>query len=281
MHDYGIPASIILAQGCLESGNGNSRLAVNGNNHFGIKCHQWDGKTIYHDDDKKNECFRKYDSPEESFKDHSLFLSGRERYQSLFELDRTNYKAWAKGLKKAGYATNPKYAKLLIKIIEENNLDQYDKQRYKEEKRFTKDYDNSYNDSQMIFINNITESAPLLKSKFYNNAFDRRLYENNGVTYLIATELDTYKSIAKEYNLFTKELYSFNDFEIEIPIEPGAIIYIQKKKKKGAEKTYKVLEGDTMHKISQIKGIRLKELLKLNNMESGESVEIGRILILR
>ena len=121
-----IPASIILAQACLESGDGNSRLAKEGNNHFGIKCHNWTGHTIYQDDDEKGECFRKYDSPEDSFRDHSIFLTTRDRYKFLFSLDDKDYKAWAYGLKKAGYATNPAYPQLLITIIEEYQLYKYD-----------------------------------------------------------------------------------------------------------------------------------------------------------
>lgn len=124
---YGIPASITLAQGCLESGNGNSRLAREANNHFGIKCGgSWDGPSLAHDDDAPQECFRKYESVAESYVDHALFLSERERYRSLFDLDPKDYKGWARGLKAAGYATNPAYADLLIRIIEENNLQRFD-----------------------------------------------------------------------------------------------------------------------------------------------------------
>ena len=127
MNSYGIPASITLAQGILESGNGESRLAIDGNNHFGIKCHNnWKGETIIEDDDEKGECFRKYSSVSDSYRDHSLFLSERDRYKFLFKYKRTSYKKWARGLKKAGYATNPKYASLLIKIIKNYNLSQYD-----------------------------------------------------------------------------------------------------------------------------------------------------------
>ena len=127
MRVYGIPASITLAQGILESGSGNSELARKANNHFGIKCHKdWKGKTFHMDDDAKNECFRKYKSPDESYRDHSLFLTTRDRYADLFELDITDYRGWARGLKKAGYATNPKYPQLLIKIIEENRLYEFD-----------------------------------------------------------------------------------------------------------------------------------------------------------
>lgn len=128
MNRVGIPASITLAQGMLESGNGNSTLARKSNNHFGIKCHNdWKGKRVYHDDDRKGECFRKYKTVYQSYIDHSDFLTGKQRYASLFELKTTDYKGWAKGLKKAGYATDPKYAHRLIEIIEENNLDRFDR----------------------------------------------------------------------------------------------------------------------------------------------------------
>ena len=128
MNQFGIPASITLAQGILESGNGESRLATEGKNHFGIKCHDnWNGETIIEDDDEKGECFRKYEKVADSYRDHSLFLTQRERYAFLFSLSPTKYKSWAKGLKKAGYATNPKYPSLLIDLIEKYNLDQFDK----------------------------------------------------------------------------------------------------------------------------------------------------------
>jgi hypothetical protein len=128
MNQFGIPASITLAQGILESGNGESRLATEGKNHFGIKCHSnWSGKTIIEDDDEKGECFRKYSKVADSFRDHSLFLTERGRYSFLFEYNKTDYKKWAKGLKKAGYATNPKYPSLLIDLIEEYDLSRFDK----------------------------------------------------------------------------------------------------------------------------------------------------------
>lgn len=127
MKTYDIPASITLAQGILESGMGNSRLAAQANNHFGIKCHkEWRGKRIYHDDDEKGECFRVYKDPRNSYRDHSLFLTTRSRYDFLFELKKRDYKAWAKGLKKAGYATDPKYPDKLINLIERYRLDRYD-----------------------------------------------------------------------------------------------------------------------------------------------------------
>ena len=135
MRTYEIPASITLAQGILESGIGNSRLATQANNHFGIKCHkEWRGKRIYHDDDEKGECFRVYKDPRNSYRDHSLFLTTRSRYDFLFELKKRDYKAWAKGLKKAGYATDPKYPDKLINLIERYRLDRYDLTKRKAKK---------------------------------------------------------------------------------------------------------------------------------------------------
>ena len=127
MIDYGIPASITLAQGILESGSGKGRLAVEANNHFGIKCHKWDGDKIFHDDDKKNECFRKYENPQTSFRDHSVFLTTRSRYEFLFDFKIDDYVSWSEGLKKAGYATDPNYPQKLINIIERYKLYEYDK----------------------------------------------------------------------------------------------------------------------------------------------------------
>ena len=137
MNRYNIPASITLAQGILESGNGESRLATEGNNHFGIKCHDnWNGKTIIEDDDEKGECFRKYQKAADSYRDHSLFLTERERYSFLFDYKKTDYKKWAKGLKKAGYATNPKYSSLLIDLIQKYDLNQYDKKNIKDKQLY-------------------------------------------------------------------------------------------------------------------------------------------------
>ena len=138
MIQFGIPASITLAQGILESGAGKGRLAVEANNHFGIKCHDWNGKKIYHDDDKEQECFRKYDNPEYSYRDHSLFLSNRGRYSFLFNLKKDDYKQWARGLKKAGYATDPKYPKKLIDLVERYELYKYDNVVLKKKNRLYK-----------------------------------------------------------------------------------------------------------------------------------------------
>jgi len=170
MVNYKIPASITLAQGILESGNGLSTLAKKSNNHFGIKCHSgWKGKKVYHDDDKRGECFRKYDNPEGSFNDHSKFLTGRGRYEFLFDLEPDDYKGWAKGLKKAGYATDRKYPKKLIAFIENFELYKYDDLVLDEKgyKRAKKEMPLANNDSAEIFI--IVSKGDTLYSISRNN----------------------------------------------------------------------------------------------------------------
>ena len=182
MVTYNIPASITLAQGILESGNGLSTLAKKSNNHFGIKCHSgWKGKKVYHDDDKRNECFRKYDSPEGSFDDHSLFLTGRGRYEFLFDLEPDDYKGWAKGLKKAGYATDRKYPKKLIAFIETFELYTYD-DLVLDEKGYKK----------------AKKEAPIASN-------------NRTEEYIIVTKGDTLYSISRNNNVSVEDLKKLND----------------------------------------------------------------------
>ena len=270
MQVSGIPASIILAQACLESGDGNSRLATEGRNHFGIKCHNWEGPKIYHDDDASGECFRKYGDAEESFKDHSDFLRFRDRYRFLFELNINDYKGWAHGLKKAGYATNPNYPQMLIKIIEEYNLSQYDNLALNLP-------------PSPIEIEAPKEANPIVSSELYKFTLDRELLEKNGVAYIVGSKNDTYSSLARDYKLFTRELLRFNDLKNEQPIEEGTIIYVEKKKKKAEPLLEKHITdaGDTMYELSQRYAIQLKYLYKMNNMKSGSEPEAGQIIILR
>ena len=258
MKAYGIPASIILAQACLESGNGNSRLAVRGNNHFGIKCHNWKGKTIRRTDDEKGECFRKYDSVEDSFRDHSDFLRTGKRYQSLFDLKPTDYRAWAHGLKACGYATAPRYATMLIEIIEKNQLYKYDydtsqntqknsraaireaKKKARQERRIEKEnkrarraMENAPEKTETSVGNQIVhEGTPLKNSSLYNCSLSREIFtDRSGRAYILSSEGDTYRQLAKEYNLFKREILKFNGLSKEIPLQPGTIVYITKKKK--------------------------------------------------
>lgn len=258
MKRTGIPASITLAQGMLESNNGNSKLAKKANNHFGIKCHSdWKGPSVRHDDDKRKECFRKYSSANESFRDHSDFLVEGSRYAFLFNYKPTDYVSWAKGLKKAGYATDRKYAERLINIIEKYELYQYDSGRRndKKEKRKQKPVESITRD---VFINNMTE-------------------------FVYAKEGDTYKIIADEFQTIENLILKFNDLPKNANITPGQRIYIKPKRNK-AEKGnnfHDVKEGETMYTISQTYAIKLKKLYKINNMQPGTKIEPGNRLILR
>ncbi len=249
MHEYGIPASIKLAQGILESSYGTSKLAKESNNHFGIKCHKdWAGAVVYHDDDEKDECFRKYDFVEDSYLDHSLFLVNKERYSSLFELKKNDYKNWAKGLKKAGYATNPDYANKLIQLIETYNLSYYD-------------------NKETDFV--IKEES-LYKIKQYNY-----------VQYVTAKAEDTYDEIAEYLGVWPWELIKYNDASDDRVLLEGERVYIQPKRKKCQVKTHEVIEGETMYSISQLYAIKIADLYKKNKMKNGTQPEIGQVIYLK
>jgi hypothetical protein len=217
MQEHGIPASITLAQGILESGAGNSELAKKSNNHFGIKCHDWTGERVYHDDDIKDDCFRKYASPEESFEDHSLFLK-RPRYAGLYELEITDYKGWANGLKQCGYATDPNYATRLINLIETYELSNYDKgivkiEPTKEEKELAEAEANYLLNSNMGIIPPYTVH-PVINS--------------NGKKAVIARAGDTYENIAKEFGLRNWEIRWYNKVKKNQYPSEGQIIYLKK-----------------------------------------------------
>lgn len=250
MHKYGIPASITLAQGLLESGAGSSELSVKGNNHFGIKCHGWQGRTVYHDDDLRGECFRAYDSPEESFEDHSLFLVKRDRYRSLFLLASTDYKGWAHGLKACGYATNPRYAQKLIDLIETYNLQQYDQVKGERVKASSA----------------ISKHQPSAPTK--QDVRSHQLARYNGSVYLYARQGDTFQSLAKEVNVSASTLANVNERDKNDVLREGEIIYLKKKAKR-AEKKFKnhphvVKAGQSLYAISQLYGVQLKSLIKMN-----------------
>lgn len=266
MKRTGIPASITLAQGCLESDNGNSRLARRGNNHFGIKCHDWTGGKIYHDDDKRNECFRKYGSAYESYIDHSLFLTTKGRYASLFDLRPDDYKRWARGLKKAGYATSRSYAQTLIRIIEENELDRYD---------------------AMVLEGEYEESGTGPAGETPRNAFGyetaRTVKLNNRIEYIISRPGDTPQSIREEFDLYPNEFYRYNDLERGVELDSGMIIYLQPKRRKAARgnESHKVEPGETLRDISQEYGVKIRHLRRLNRLDKDEGVQPGMKLNLR
>lgn len=277
MKEYRIPASITLAQGILESGSGNSRLATEANNHFGIKCHkEWTGKTIYVDDDEKNECFRKYNKAEDSYNDHSLFLTTRDRYAFLFNYETTDYTKWAYGLKQAGYATNPKYPELLIKLIEKYDLSQYDSPTYKEPKK-------GKEKPVVVAAASAPMTKPALKPIAQTSLKGRKMYEINGVKLVLAEKGDTFTSVAAEFGIYSWQIRSYNDLGKKQIIQEGDLVYLEKKKGK-AEKNYKahvVVQGETLQYVSQIYGIRLKKLLKMNNLPEGIQVPVGTQLKLR
>lgn len=285
MQEFQIPASITLAQGILESGSGNSRLAKKANNHFGIKCHQgWEGKRFFMDDDEKHECFRKYKDPSDSYRDHSLFLTNRDRYAFLFDYEITDYKKWAHGLKKAGYATNPKYPQLLINLIERYNLAQYDKGIIITKRKHRKNGDSNiaYDTSEMgvvvITTTMLDHLIPVLVTET-----GRKVYENNGIKFIRAQAGDTYYILADEFDMYSWQFYKYNETDKKQTPEVGEIVYLEKKKKKADKKFKKhiVNSGESLRDISQLYGIRLSSLMKLNNLEIDRNVSVGKVLKLR
>lgn len=256
MHD--VPASITLSQGMLESGNGNSPLAIYANNHFGIKCHGWDGLTFIQDDDERDECFRKYSSVLESYNDHSKFLRNRFRYAFLFKLKRTDYKGWAKGLKQAGYATNPKYPKLLTDIIERYNLHEFDK---------------------VEKMPSITPEPEELAAKPMFKG--RGVILNNNVKYIVVKEGDSYFKIVNDFDMMLWQIFKYNDLKRNDRLKAGQIIYLQPKRKKAKYEYHIVKTGESMHSISQKYAIKLKHLYSKNSMREGSKPKAGQRLWLK
>ena len=276
MAAHGVPASITLAQGILESRDGNSRLAKEGNNHFGIKCHSdWEGKRIYEDDETRNECFRHYKNARESFDDHSLFLK-KPRYASLFELNPDDYKGWAKGLRECGYATNPDYAKLLIRIIEENNLTQYDETGLSYAKSNTvPDRKETTPEASVLSKNRSGRKPRVAVDKEERSEItiahnhEVKVSENN-IKYVVVKEGETKESIAQDIDLNVWILNKFNDFSVNTQLQPGDIVYLQPKRNKASVADYTVQSGDTWFSISQKFGIKLKQLRKINAAATGD-----------
>ena len=315
MYRSGVPASITLAQGLLESGYGLSELAVKGNNHFGIKCHNnWTGKKMYYDDDRKGECFRVYPSPEQSYRDHSDFLRYRDRYKFLFDYKVTDYKSWAHGLKKAGYATDPAYPKKLINLIETYELYEYDRKpasfaksdrkakrnhekparKVKEEKvKVEKPADpvaepeqESEREQELPKSPNEIEQVEALTNEQrqdFQFSISREVYTRNGVPFVKTVEGETLAMIAASNHLFVREILKFNDLLSDAPLAPGTEVYLKPKKKqavKGLDK-HVVEGGDSMRGIAQRYGVRLKSLLKMNGMTEADVIRDGDIIKLR
>ena len=266
MYLYNIPASITLAQGILESGSGRSPLARSANNHFGIKCtDDYKGKTYHQDDDRKHECFRVYANPDQSFRDHSLFLL-RPHYADLFKLRITDYKGWAKGLKKAGYATNPKYPDLLIEVIEQNYLDIYDRNPEKFLSR-----DGSQDDSPSKHKSeprNQPEKKPSkdVSPKGTDKSSTGGGFERiNGLKCVRVKHGDTFYSLSKRAGISVDKLRAYNDFPSNYVLKSGEYVFFQPKKKAASKATvHRVVKGDTWLSVSQKYGVRLDDLKKMN-----------------
>jgi len=267
MFEYEIPASITLAQGILESGSGQSDLAEKSNNHFGIKCHSdWKGKKSYYDDDEENECFRKYESAEDSYLDHSLFLKNKPRYSNLFSLNITDYKGWAKGLKKAGYATDPKYANNLIRVIEKYYLYEFDKTKKK--KKLKEKKSDSKNEKDKTVMKYLIEKY-------------------NDVPYIVSKSGDSYKNIADDFGIWVSELKKFNDINdskesFQLILREGERVYIKPKRRSNSEPSFHiVLPGQTMRDISQLYAIKLSSLFNKNKLFLERDVREGDIVYLK
>jgi len=270
---YKIPASITLAQGLLETGAGTSRLARIGNNHFGIKCkEEWTGGRMYHDDDAKDECFRTYKTVEDSYLDHSLFLSKRIYYVSLFDLNIYDYRGWANGLQRCGYATDPAYGRKLISLIETYELHKYDKNQTIIKKPSLDDiYEIKISPSDV----EITRPG--------SSKWRRNLQEINGVHFIIAQANDSYESLSKDLRLKAKKMYKFNDVNAGQKLSQGNNVFIQKKKKQASKgnSVHVVKDGESLHNISQQYGMKLKSLYKFNKLSDSYTPTPGNVLKVR
>lgn len=284
---YNIPASITMAQGLLESSAGRSELAVDAKNHFGIKCtSDWKGSRVSADDDRKNECFRKYANVRDSYEDHSLFLL-RDRYASLFVIPVGDYKAWAHGLKACGYATDPKYAEKLIDIIELYDLQSLTFDKSLVNGGFVSPSDATWESTESNTIIHAAKGG--INDYVYPPMEDLQLYNNhasgfrNGVRYVIATEGETYASLAYYLNMREKTLRKYNDALDGRELEPGDMVYVYAKKNKSGRKYsyYYFRPGDTAWEISQKYGIKLKRLYKLNGIPFGTTLRTQQRLLLR
>ena len=283
MKIHKIPASITLAQGLLESGAGNSALAREAKNHFGIKCHKgWEGDTYIMDDDAKDECFRKYRNAEESFRDHSEFLSGRSRYAALFDLEITDYRGWAKGLKAAGYATNPKYAQLLIDRIDLYDLTKYDKIALGQ----------MTDDDQLPDIAPEDELLELAYSPNDRSVFElvdmtaekRFIYENNGVRFVFAKEGETPEGLAAAFGVKYKKFCEYNLLRRpdEMVFHSGDVVYLAKLKNRNWKaKKYTVQEGETLRDVALRFAVKPERILSKNSLKEGTRLRAGQVLWLR
>ncbi len=287
MERYGIPASITLAQGILESDSGNSRLSLQSNNHFGIKCKSnWTGKRVYHDDDAKGECFRSYSSVEESYRDHAEFLDQSPRYDSLFAYSPTDYRSWARGLKAAGYATAPDYAQRLIRIIEDNRLYLLDRPNgnrlYASHKRH-----NSRSRARTRYVDKAVSGGTVDPDNYgvtVNSHNGYKVLTANGVHYVLAKAGDTYETLGSRFRVSARNLRKFNDAK-DPQMQPaaGMAVYIERKKRRwtGDLARHVCGTGETVRSVAQIYGVRSRSIEKMNHLPADATLKAGAELRIR
>ena len=293
MYHNGIPASITLAQGLIESSAGQSFLAVYANNHFGIKCHRdWKGERVFRDDDAKHECFRKYKTVADSYRDHSDFLRYRDRYKFLFDYELTDYKSWAYGLKKAGYATDPSYPTKLIGVIERYKLYRYDKMKPGEVRTPDGVVSGKVTAEEAEEVRlgppsppQRLEEAQRVDSHDFIFSLERQVYSKNGVPFVYAMEGETYESIAADFRLFPAEIYRFNDLKkgSRQPVV-GEVVYVHAKKSRtarGLDKHIVESSDETLWSIAQRYGVTLKSILKRNGLTANYYLDEGDAIKLR
>lgn len=273
MYRTGVPASIKLAQGIYETSAGTSMLVMKSNNHFGIKCKSnWKGESVSHDDDAKGECFRKYNSAEDSYKDHSDFLKNSKRYASLFLLDPEDYAGWAQGLKNAGYATNPKYPQALIKLVEEYKLNDYTLTVLKKNKSSNDENTGISNLKDDPSVEEIASSGPLYPEGVFLINETRVVYIIKGTSFL---------SIAQQHNLPLSRIFEFNEIRVRDESDKDQLIFLQRKRKTGSNEFHIVLPGETLHNIAQSEAIRLESLKELNWLKDTDRPAPGERLYLQ
>jgi LysM repeat protein len=271
MRRTGVPASITLAQGMIESDFGRSRLAREANNHFGIKCHSnWKGQSVTHHDDRKDECFRKYNRAEDSFYDHSDFLRTGSRYRSLFDLSVKDYKGWARGLKSAGYATNPDYANMLIRKIEEHNLAYYDSGASGKAPLTARVNQVPASNPSVYRNEEIISEIPSVNNTISVPSRVERVRENNRIKYIIVRDNESREMIEKEFHLLGWELPRYNELENSFTPIAGQVLYLQPKRDRAepGKEIHVVAEGETIYSISLIYGVKVKKLQEYNRTEN-------------
>ncbi len=291
MQRTGVPASIKLAQGIIETMAGTSDLVIRSNNHFGIKCKSnWTGPTVKHDDDLRGECFRKYSSPEDSYRDHSDFLKNNQRYGFLFNLDPADYNGWAWGLKKAGYATNPRYAMALIKAIEDYGLQTYSLIAMGKIADMGTELAVSDNrDENGRTISMTGDAGPVTTETLVNAettvvtkpSYPAGEFRINETKVVYVPKGTSYLMIAGEYDVDLAKIFEFNEIPRAEEVDKDRLIYLQRKRKTGNQEFHTVQPGETLHDIAQLQAIRLESLLELNWLRKGEIPAVGTQLSLQ